>query len=185
MDEPQRKAAIAKSILDDVVDSSNHEDEKIGRLIYSMSFLTVAAAVAYSAFVTNSIRIPRYGVDLVSSLFLVYLTFLVVGTIMMLEAMSPRLHFRADREFSSDDLQSMHFYKSIARQDLNKWLATFSETSSAELYARERDEALRQAHFLSHRITEKIGFIRKAKWAMLFAALTIVAMVAAGIITYL
>jgi hypothetical protein len=178
----QRKAAIAKSILDDVVASSNHEDDKLSRLLYSMSFLTVAAAVTFSSFVTNSIGIPSTGIDLVSALFVVYLVFLVAGSIMTLEAMSPRLYkLRGEQgsRISSDKLESMHFYRSIARKDVTSWLASFGSTG-AELLARESDDALRQAHFLSARIEEKTGYIRKAKWMMLFAAITLMVMVAMG-----
>jgi len=63
-------------------------------------------------------------------------------------------------------------------------MATFGN-SSATLLASETDDALRQAHFLSRRITEKIGYIRKAKWMMLFAAITLVVMAACGALTIL
>ena len=178
--ELQRKAALAKSILDHVVESSDHEDDKVSRLMYSMSFLTVAAAVTFSASVTNTIAINATGVDLVAALFVAYMVFLVVGTILMLEAMSPRLYTprgRNEDRILTDEMESMHFFRSIARKDLAAWMATF-EKPSAELLARESDDALRQAHFLSSRVTEKIGYIRKAKWMMLFAAVALVVMVA-------
>jgi hypothetical protein len=187
LEDLQRKAAMAKSILDDVVASTDHEDDKLSRLLYSMSFLTVAAAVTFSSFATNSIRIVSTGIDLVSALFVVYLVFLVAFTIMMLEAMSPRLYTprsEQGRRLSSDKIESMHFYRSIARKDLSSWLASF-EGSSAELLARESEDALRQAHFLSTRIEQKIGYIRKAKWTMLFAAITLMVMVAAGALSIL
>lgn len=187
VDELQTKAALAKSILDDVVESSDHEDDKVSRLLYSMSFLTVAAAVTFSAFITNSIGIHGTGIDLVSALFVVYMIFLVTGTILMLEAMSPRLYTPRKRQgtrLSADAMESMHFFRSIARKDLATWLATF-ENSSSELLARESNDALRQAHFLSTRVTEKIGYIRKAKWMMLFAAVTLVIMVTVGAISIL
>ena len=183
----QRKAAVAKSILDDVVRSSDHEDDKVSRLLYSMSFLTVASAVTFSAFVTNSIRISSTGVNLVTALFVVYMVFLVIGTVLMLEAMSPRLYTPRGGQgerVSTDAMESMHFFRSIARKDLATWMATFGN-SSATLLASETDDALRQAHFLSRRITEKIGYIRKAKWMMLFAAITLVVMVACGALTIL
>jgi len=182
----QRKAAIAKSILDDVVESSNHEDDKVSRLTYSMSFLTVAAAVTFSAFVTNSIRIGQTGIDLVTCLFVVYMVFLVTGTILMLEAMSPRLYTPRSRgtRLSTDAMESMHFVRSIARKDLASWLGEFG-VSSAEILAREGDETLRQAHFLATRVAEKIGYVRKVKWMMLFAAFTLLIMVAVGAATIL
>ena len=183
----QRKAAVAKSILDDVVASTNHEDDKLSRLLKSMSFLTVAAAVTFSSFATHTITIAAVGVDFVAAFFAVYLVFLVTFTIMILEAMSPRLYTpRSERagRLSSDKIESMHFYRSIARKDQPSWLASFGG-SGAELLARESEEALRQAHFLSTRIEEKIGYIRKAKWLMLFAAITLMAMVAAGALSIL
>ena len=182
VDELQRKAALAKSILDDVVASTDHEDDKLSRLLYSMSFLTVAGAVTFSSFATNSIRIASTGIDLVSVLFVAFLAFLVAFTIMMLEAMSPRLYTpRSERgdKLSSAKVESMHFYRSIARKDLPSWLASF-EGSSAELLGRECKEMLSQAHFLSTRIEEKIRYIRRAKWLMLFAAVTLLVMVAVG-----
>jgi hypothetical protein len=187
IEEQQRKAALAMSILHDVLESSDHEDDKLSRLLYSMSFLTVAAAVTFSAFVTNSIRISQTGVDLVTGLFVVYMVFLVTGTILMLEAMSPRLYTphegREDR-LTTDAMESMHFFRSIARKDLAKWLSAF-EGSSAELLSRETDDALRQAHFLSRRVTEKIGYVRKVKWMMLFASIALLVMVAAGALSIL
>lgn len=176
------RAALAKSILDDVVESSDHEDDKVIRLIYSMSFLTVAAAVTFSASVTNTIRIRAMGIDVVATLFVAYMVFLVIGTMLMLEAMSPKLydfHLRKGGRVATEEMESMHFFRSIARKDLGAWMTTF-DGSSTELLARESDDALRQAHFLSQRVVEKTGYIKKAKWMMLCSAVTLVVMVAVG-----
>jgi hypothetical protein len=188
----ERRAALAKSILDDVVESSNHEDEKVGRILTSMSFLTVGAAIAFSTFLSNRTGLSSYGVDLLSVLFFAYLFLLVLGTIIMLEAMSPRLYLRLRRKDeikdegpSSAGLESMHFFKSIARTDEAKWLASFKDESVEELLAHERDDALRQAHFLARKVTKKIEYIRRAKWIILLASFFLVAMVAAGIVSYL
>jgi len=173
---------LAKSILEDVVASSDHEDDKVSRLLYSMSFLTVAAAVTFSAFVTDSIGVNRTGIDLVAALFVIYMAFLVLGTVLMMEAMSPRLYTSRGGQgdsISTDEMESMHFFRSIARKDLATWLASFGNPS-AELLARESEEALRQAHFLSRRVTKKIGYIKRVKWMMLCAAITLVIMVAVG-----
>lgn len=192
IDELQRKAALAKSILDDVVDSSNHEDEKIGRILYSMSFLTVGATIVYSVFIGNRLGSYTYGVDLVSVFFFCYIAFLVTGTVIILEAMSPRLHISSGQrtsskaaETSSANVDSMHFFKSIARKEQSEWLSKFADSDGAELLARECDDALRQAHFLSRKVTTKIEYIRKAKWVMLLAALSLLAMVATGVASYL
>ena len=186
VEELQRRAALAKSILSDVVESSDHEDDKVSRLLYSMSFLTVAAAVTFSAFVTNSIRIGANGIDVVTALFVAYMAFLVTGTFLMLEAMSPRLYTPRGKgeRMSTDAMESMHFFRSIARKDLAAWMASFGG-SDAELLSREADDALRQAHFLSTRVAEKIGMIRKVKWMMVFASVTLVIMVAAGAVSIL
>ncbi|MGP8124326.1 MAG: hypothetical protein ACLQEQ_00415 [Nitrososphaerales archaeon] len=192
IDELQRKAALAKSILDGVVDSSNHEDEKVGRILYSMSFLTVGTTIAFSAFLGNRIGTIAYGVDLVSVLFLGYILFLVMGTIIILEAMSPRLYLRPGRgarakgaDTDSASLDSMHFFKSIARKSQAEWLAYFKDAGSADLLMREYDDALRQAHFLSSKVNQKVEYIRKAKWIMLIAALFLLAMTVAGVLSYL
>jgi hypothetical protein len=184
------KAALAKSILDDVVESSSHEDEKVGRMLYSMSFLTVGAAIAFSSFLGNRIGNTAYGVDLMSVLFLAYLAFLVAETIIVLEAMSPRLHVRGRSargggQVSSANLDSMHFFKSIARKGQEEWPSYFRAMSAGELLEEEREQALRQAHFLARKVTEKIEYIRKAKWIMLFAALSFVAMVVVGVLSYI
>jgi len=191
MDELQRRAALAKSILDGVVDSSNHEDEKVGRILYSMSFLTVGTTIAFSTFLGNRIGTYAYGVDLVSIFFLGYVLFLVTGTIIILEAMSPRLHLRRGRGSQGEgagadsaSLDSMHFFKSIARREQTEWVASFEGSASTDLLMRECADALRQAHFLSKKVTQKVEYIRKAKWIMLFAALSLVVMVAAGVLSY-
>ena len=192
IDELRRRAALAKSILDGVVDSSNHEDEKVGRILYSMSFLTVGTTIAFSAFLGNRIGTAFYGVDLVSVLFFGYILFLVAGTIIILEAMSPRLYLRLGRgannkgaDTDSTNLDSMHFFKSIARKSQADWLALFKDAGSADLLAREYDDALRQAHFLSSKVAQKVEYIRKAKWIMLCAALSFLAMTATGVFSYL
>ena len=152
-----------------------------------MSFLTVAAAVTFSAFVMNTIRIGAFGIEFVTALFVVYMVFLVLGTVLTLEAMSPRLYTprgRQGEEVSSDEMESIHFFRSIAQKDLATWLATF-EKSSAELLARETDDALRQAHFLSGRVAEKIGYVRRVKWMMLLASIALVIMVAGGALSIL
>ncbi len=185
------KAALAKSILDDVVDSSSHEDEKVGRMLYSMSFLTVGATIAFSAFIGNRIGRPFYEVDLVSAFFVAYVLFLVCGTTVILEAMSPRLYLRRGKKprdegpVSSADLDSRHFFKSIARKERESWVSSFLSSTSEELLAREADDCLRQAHFLSRKVTEKIDSIRKAKWIMILAALCFLAMSAAGVASYI
>jgi len=186
------KAALAKSILDDVVVSSSHEDEKVGRMLYSMSFLTVGATIAFSSFLGNRIGNVTYGVDLMSVLFIAYLIFLVAGTIMVLEAMSPRLYIGkrgasrgGSKVMTSAELDSMHFFKSISRKSKDDWMESFRSATVAELLEREREQALQQAHFLSRKVTEKIEYIRKAKWIMLFAALSFLAMTAIGVLSYI
>ena len=190
--ELETKAAIANSILSDVVESSSHEDEKVGRMLYSMSFLTVGATIAFSSFLGNRIGNITYGVDLMSVLFLVYLVFLVAGTIMVLEAMSPRLYIRRrdgglvdGRHMTSASLDSMHFFKSIARKEQKEWVDSFKGARVLDLLEEEREQALQQAHFLARKVTEKIEYIRKAKWIMLFAALSFVAMTAVGVLSYI
>jgi len=192
MDDLQKKATLAKSILDGVIQSSNHEDEKVGRILTSMSFLTVGASIVFSTFLGNRIGIFFYGVDLVSVLFLAYIFTLVLGTIIMLESMSPRLHIRSVQKdgsneagATSDHLESMHFFKSIARTDEAGWLAYFKNASGADILDRECEDTLRQARFLSIKVTRKVEYIRKAKWVILFAAFFLVAMVAAGVLSYL
>lgn len=190
--ELETKAALAKSILDDVVESSSHEDEKVGRMLYSMSFLTVGATIAFSSFLGNRIGNATYGLDLMSVLFLAYLVFLVAGTIMVLEAMSPRLYIRRQHVASvngspmtSASLDSTHFFKSIARKGQKEWVDSFRAASVSDLLEQERDQALQQAHFLARKVTEKIEYIRKAKWIMLFAALSFVAMATVGVLSYI
>ena len=184
------KAALAKSILDDVVDSSSHEDEKVGRMLYSMSFLTVGATIAFSAFIGNRIGKPFYELDLVSALFVAYVLFLVCGTTVILEAMSPRLYLRrgAPRDEgagSSADLDSRHFFKSIARKERENWVTSFRSSTTEGLLEQEAEDCLRQAHFLSRKVTEKIDSIRKAKWMMILAALCFLAMSAVGVASYI
>ena len=184
------KAALAKSILDDVVDSSSHEDEKVGRMLYSMSFLTVGATIAFSAFIGNRIGRPFYELDLVSAFFVAYVLFLVSGTTVILEAMSPRLYLprgrsRDEGPVSSADLDSRHFFKSVARKERESWVSSFQSSTGEELLAREADDCLRQAHFLSRKVTEKIDSIRKAKWFMILAALCFLAMSAVGVASYI
>ncbi len=188
----QRKAAIAKSILDDVVESSSHEDEKVGRMLYSMSFLTVGATIAFSSFLGNRIGNQLFGVDIMSVLFLAYLALLVSGTIMVLEAMSPRLYLRGasrarraeDGPHSSAALDSMHFFKSIARRKEEEWLSYFKSMDSETLLRQETEQALKQAHFLSRKVTQKIEYIRRAKWIMLLAAISFLAMAVVGVLSY-
>jgi hypothetical protein len=192
IDELQRRAALAKSILDGVVDSSKHEDEKVGRILTSMSFLTVGATIAFSSFFSNRSGLVAYGFDLVSILFFAYLFLLVLGTIIMLESMSPRLYLRLgpkavtkDPSSSSASLDSMYFFKSIAGRDQAEWLSYFKNTSNADLLVRQCEDALRQARFLSRKVTQKVEYIRLAKWVILFASIFLVAMVGAGVLLYL
>ncbi len=192
VDELRLKASVAKSILDDVVNSSNHEDEKVGRILGSMAFLTAGAAFAFATFVGNRIGPVVYGVQLVSVLFLVYIFMLVLGTTLMLEAMSPRLHlWRGKGAMKEDDvgfsagLDSMHFFKSIARRDLAEWLSYFENVKSADLLIKERGDALRQAHFLSTKVTTKVEYVRRGKLVIQISSIFIVVMVAVGVLSYL
>ncbi len=86
---------------------------------------------------------------------------------------------------ASADLDSVQFFKSIARKSQDERVAHFMGSSAAELLEQESEQALRQAHFLSQKVTEKTEYIRKAKWTMLFAALSFVAMAAVGVLSYI
>lgn len=157
-----------------------------------MSFLMVGATIAFSTFLGNRIGVLAYGVNLVSELFFVYILLLVAGTLIMLESMSPKLHFRPERkgreggqEPYAGDLDSMLFFKSIARKDESEWLDYFGNATSEDILARQVDDALRQARFLSKKVDEKIEHIRIAKWVILFSSFFFVAMVAVGVYSYL
>lgn len=185
----QRRASFAKTMLEDVLAASKHEDEKIGRLLTSMAFLVLAGTTLFTGFLYVNFELV-YKVDLVGMLFIGFIVLMMLSTFFMQEAMTPRLRlpFGANKASSSTgDVgipRSLSFFKDIAATERSEWLAYFKTVTDADLFKKEYEDSVSETYLVATKVARKVKGIKRGKWFLSAAILLLAIMTTVAIIAH-
>ncbi len=168
------KHEIAKEIFQHNLDMTMHEDQKAGRIIISIAFLTSASATVYGAFVKNEIQFLMLGYDFISIFFFLSIFSVVLGSICIMKAIGPKLNLPdlwKDQENKEDKRgegekyspKSIYFYEKIAEDDKEEWNTFFSNISEDDLITRAYEDHIYEAYLISGVIKDQVDEIIKAK----------------------
>lgn len=175
--EAARKLRVVKQIFDHVIDMTRHEDEKAGRILAPMAFLTVAYAAIFASFLGNGVRFRYLSYDLITLAFLLYIACVTIGTVFILEAFGPRFNLpklwkssipkeaQLESGVQSTRLKvpkSIFFFEHIAKEPREEWTEYFSNSPEI-LEQKAVDDLVFEIHLISEKVSTKVNFVRRAK----------------------
>lgn len=181
-----RKLELLEKGYDEVLDAVKHQDDKIGRLLTGLSFLTAAtlavAGLGGAQYVTRRFDVGSFGDLPLALIFLgIFVAGVVVAVSFLLGAFSTPLRLPGQRPQGRGYKSTIYFYD-IARQSLSAWTGRFDK-SVADLekdrireYEYETHNLAARAKYKTDRVTEATTFVVTAMLPLILATvLTIVA----------
>lgn len=185
----RRKLELLEKGYDEVLDAVKHQDDKIGRLLTGLSFLTAAtlavAGLGTAKFVTRRFTVGHLGDLPLALIFLgVFVGGVVVAVSLLLAAFSTPLRLPGQRPPGKEtpSNSTIYFYD-IARQSLDLWSERCGNRSVDELekdrireFTDETHNLAARAKYKHDRVTEATTIVVTAMLALILAAiLTLVA----------
>ncbi|MGA2784696.1 MAG: hypothetical protein ABSF09_08375 [Candidatus Bathyarchaeia archaeon] len=168
-----------------MIDMTRHEDEKAGRILAPMAFLTVAYAAIFASFLGNGVRFRYLSYDLITLVFLFYITCVTIGAVFLLEAFGPRFNLPKPWNSSiSKEAQlesgvqstsqkvpkSIFFFEHIAKEPREEWTKYFSNSPEV-LEQKAVDDLVFEIHLISEKVSTKVNFVRRGKFFFFLAML--------------
>jgi len=187
-----KKYQVTKEIFDHEIDMTKHEDEKAARILFSMAFITAAAATIFSCFLDNRIKLLCYGYDVISLFFSAYILFVVVGTSIMLGALGPKYEMPKIwsstpsnvKKTESEVLESLLFHQMIAKVDEKKWVKYFSFPMD-DILKKICYDHIHEARLISIKVTTKVKYVKCGRNLFIPAMFFLIIMTLLGIMAYL
>jgi hypothetical protein len=176
-DELWKRYEITREVFERPLEMTKHEDEKAGRILASVAFLTVAAAAVFSTFLNKGVKFElslfcSQRLDLIPISFAGYVVFVVIGTIFMLEAFGPSFELPkvwATQVKSQEkgrgrvyEPQSTFFFEKISEEDRNQWVNYFAGAIN-EILTKACNDHVFEAHLVSRKVKKKVRSINWGK----------------------
>jgi uncharacterized membrane protein YsdA (DUF1294 family) len=160
------KLKLAKDSYAEVLDATKHQDDKIGRLLTSVAFLTAAtlalAGLSSATFVTREFSVPPYTLRLGLIALTVFLVGVVFTVMLLLTSLATPLRLpglaqpgkRPPMRWIHDLPTSQIYFHEIARVSLQEWERKW-EVSADELKEERLRSLVRETHNLGVRTSSK------------------------------
>lgn len=182
-----RRIELLQESYSEVLDAVKHQDDKIGRLLTGLSFLTAAtlavAGLGSAQYVTRRFRVEPWGDLPLALIFLgVFVGGVVLAVSLLLAAFNTPLRLLGERQQGREHDSTIYFFH-IARKSVKEWRRTVTKGSNACLEERRIQEFANETHNLAarakykhERISEATVILVTAMLALILAAvLTLVA----------
>lgn len=146
---------LAKLTYDEVLDATKHQDDKVGRFLTAIAFLT-AAAIAFGT--RGDVLQVRYDLDgsvpVPGILFAGFITFVVIAVLFLLMALGQAL--RPPRSRPGGEVQSRLFFLVISQVPEEVWKASWdSKVSAADLRRQVIHNLVDESHNIAVRADKK------------------------------
>ena len=183
------KLPLAVFSYHEVLDATKHQDDKIGRMITSIAFLTAAAlslaALSGAQFVTREFYVSPYRLPLGLITLIVFLVGVIFTVLLLLASLATPLRVpglgeeaesfrkrRRQQRWVADVESSQSYFYPISRVTVNDWVKKWQ--APVEDLKEERLESLvREIHNLAVRTTFKYNRGTEAVSMLAFALLTL------------
>ena len=195
--ETENKLKLISASYAEVLDATKHQDDKIGQLLTSISFLTAAvlalAALESGSFVTRKFSVQPFTLPLVLIALAIFLVGVAFSVMLLLTSLSTPLRLPGlgisrtspkIRWVRGIQGSQMYFFE-IARTSLQQWESKWD--ASASVLTRERvDSLIKETHNLGlrtsakyDRTTEAVSLLSMSLFAFVLA-IVFVAIVASS-----
>lgn len=173
-----RKIDLAERAYKEVLDATKHQDDKVGRFLTAIAFLTTGAIALIAT--DNGLR-RRFGVPggddhaLLAWSTGLFFALTLAAVVLLLLCLSVPVRLPRSRV---DPMRESHlFYSYIAARPRDEWVAYWETADSAELEASITSDYARESHNLAERVSAKYRHSHEASWlfvaALLFLGLSI------------
>lgn len=176
--ERTRRLNVLSKGYDEVLDAVKHQDDKIGRLLTGLSFLTAAtlavAGLGGARYVTRRFDVDPWGDVPLALIFLgVFIGAVVLAVSLLLAAFSTPLRLPGQRPQGNGSDSTIYFYD-IARQDPDEWHRTATRGAVADIEARRVVDYAVETHNLAARAKYKYDRVSEATTILVTAMLALV-----------
>ena len=186
-----KKYEISKEIFERPLEMTRHEDEKAGRILASVAFLTLAASTVFSTFLNNDIKYDIFifsqRIDLIFLFFAIFIIFIVLGTFYMLRAMGPSFEFARNRtkteKQENDEPASIYFFEKISEENPTSWENFFKKPIKKILNKACKDHII-EARLISKKVRKKVRYINIGKFFFHIAMFIFALLLFVGFYTY-
>lgn len=165
-----RRVELAKFGYAEVLDATKHHDDKIGRFLTSIAFLTTGA-IAFGFGIQGGLlyvnyRIGNRSVPLPSVSLLMFLLFVLLTVLILVSAMGPTLRIPGQEPRKEFDRVSNMYFIRIATMNADDWANQWGLNGKHDVTEMEqsfRDHLLYETHNLATRVAFKYERMREAR----------------------
>lgn len=163
---PVRKLELLEKGYDEVLDAVKHQDDKIGRLLTGLSFLTAAtlavAGLGGAQYVTRRFAVGSSGGVPLALVFLgIFVAGVIVSVSFLLGAFSTPLRLPGQRTEGKGGESTIYFFN-IARQSLDDWNRRLKSMTLSDLEDARETEFVHETHNLAARAKYKHDRVSEA-----------------------
>jgi len=175
---------LAKDIFEHILRVTEHEDQKAGRIIISIAFLSTTSATIYGIFINNGITFIINNIDVIPIFFLLIMACSILGAILMLIGIGPNIEDVEPNPLVGEDYipQSLYYFKKIALEDNENWRNYFFKNEIEDILKKGSSDYLQESHVVSNRICFKIKYIGYSKTFFILSIILTLIMTFLGII---
>lgn len=169
---PPRLIDLSKRAYDEVLDATKHQDDKVGRFLTAIAFLTTGAIalIASDQGLRRTFEVPdggAYPLLAWSTGGFFVLTVASVALLLLCLSVPVRLPKTID-----DPMKSSHlFYSYIENRPRDEWIDYWMTTDVEEIEKRIAKDYAREAHNLAERTSAKYRHSYEASWFFVCALL--------------
>jgi len=176
-----RKLTVVKQMFDHLVQLTSYEDEKAGRILASIAFLTVADVTLFASFLGNHVTFRCLSWDLITIAFVGYISSVTVGTIFILTAFGPRFKLpQSWKPVAAGEPKSVFFFQWICKEDEKDWCKYFLSSAPSMVEKKATADLVYECYWIAGKISDKVTWINRRKMLFYLAMLCLVAQAAFG-----
>jgi len=162
------KYNLVKEIFDHQLRVTEHEDNKAGRIILSISFIATAASTIFSTFLNRKIEFLFFNIDIISISFLVVITSTIIGVSIILYGIGPDI--KDSKNVKNEPVKkepyfpvSVFYFVNICKEDSTAWREYLSNENIEIVKEKAVTDLINESHSIATRIDRKDRFIHRGK----------------------
>jgi len=176
---------IVKEIFNHQLRVTEHEDNKAGRIILSISFIATAAASIFNTFLYNHIQLVIYSIDVIPLIFLVIIIFTILGVYIILWGIGPKYTNVNKIEEEPYCPTSIFYFVKICKEDSNKWKKYLNSEDINIIKEKAIEDLINESHTIANRIDKKDFFIYWGKRCFYISLISTIIMTILGVYIYI
>jgi len=190
-EDSSKKYALSAEMFENISNLNEHEDEKAGRILEAMAFLSITAVTAFAIFVTiqlsAQITVGGSSFNLIPLSFAGFSVFVALGIFIFLEASLSGIETNKKLQTKTPDKtgknpfepQSLFYFKKISEEKIEQWTSYFEGNADDIVNKAYRDHVL-ETFSISKKTKTKVKYYKFGKLCFYIAIVFFVILIVAG-----